>query len=288
LLLSIEGAYDLHIHSAPCLFPRLAADEEVIRAAIEHKMGGVMLKCHHESSVSRAAKFQEAYDNIKVYGGVVLNTHVGGLNPAAVESTLRLGGKAVWLPTFDSKRHVEVHGASGKYSRTGKVSRFQHDGITILDDNGNLKEEVIQIMEITKEYDAFLGSGHCSPKECFALAKKAKEIDFKKLLINHAHYKVPNLDIPSQQQLIELGAVIEYGYCTISPAWAANTLDNAVQAIKQNGPEHCIIVSDAGQYNNPIAPEAYRIFAQCIFERGISERDMQKLMIDNPKWLLGI
>jgi hypothetical protein len=287
MLLSIKGAYDLHIHTAPCLFPRLATDREMVLAAREYGMGGVMLKCHHEASESRAALLNAEFDDIDVFGGIVLNTCVGGLNPAAVDAALRLGGKAVWFPTFDSRRHVEVHGVAGKYAMTEKVTGTTHDGISMMED-GKLKPESIAVMEMAKQYDVFLGTGHSSEEECFALADLAKDIGFKKLLIQHAHYKVPNIGSEGQKVLIEKGATIELGYCTVAHGWAANTVDNAANAIKENGAENYILVSDAGQYNNPMPAESLRIFAQTVYERGVSPDDMKLLMITNPKRLLNL
>ena len=108
------------------------------------------------------------------------------------------------------------------------------------------------------------------------------------MLFRSAHYKVPNADIETQKELVKLGATIELGYCTISPAWAANTLGQAVKAIKEVGPEHFVLVSDGGQLNNPSPPECLRVFAQAVSEQGISEDDVMKMIIDKPRWLLGL
>ena len=287
MLFDIHGAYDLHTHTAPCLFPRLATDREMVLDSRQRGLAGVMLKCHHESSAHRAALLNDEFDDIQVFGGIVLNLSVGGLNPAAVDACLKMGGKAVWLPTFDSRRHVEVHGASGKYANTEKVTGESHPGIAMVE-NGKLKEEIKTIMELAKTYDVFMGSGHSSAEECFLLANFANDIGFKKLLINHAHYKIPNLSSDEQQALIAKGAIIEYGYCTVSPAWAANTIDNAVKAIRANGPQNCVLVSDAGQLNNPMPAECLRVFAQTLFERGFTENEMRMMLTDNPEYLLNI
>ena len=53
-LVDMHGAIDMHFHPAPCLFPRLATDREIAVAADAVGMGGLLLKCHHESTVSRA------------------------------------------------------------------------------------------------------------------------------------------------------------------------------------------------------------------------------------------
>ena len=53
-MISVQGAVDTHIHSHPCLFPRLTDDRGVVEAATNAGMAGVMLKYHFESTASRA------------------------------------------------------------------------------------------------------------------------------------------------------------------------------------------------------------------------------------------
>jgi len=53
----------------------------------------------------------EAVPGIEVWGGIVLNKSVGGINPSAVEWMHRMSGgrgKVVWLPTFDSDKHIKT------------------------------------------------------------------------------------------------------------------------------------------------------------------------------------
>lgn len=42
-----------------------------------------------------------------MFGGITLNRQVGGINPYAVESALKLGGKVVWLPTQSARNTFE-------------------------------------------------------------------------------------------------------------------------------------------------------------------------------------
>ena len=120
-LIDVAGAVDLHCHPYPDLFPRLADDFDIVRAARDAGMKAIMLKCHHENTVSRAYLVQRVIPGIRVFGGVVLNYYVGGINPAAVEASLKLGGKEVWMPTVDAGYHAEVHGGTGGYdSQAGR------------------------------------------------------------------------------------------------------------------------------------------------------------------------
>ena len=86
--------------------------------------------------------------------------------------------------------------------------------------------------------------------------------------------QVPSLDLPTLEEVVRLGGMPEFGYCTISPAWQYASPDKVVQAIKLVGASRCMLVSDTGQRHNPLPSEALRIFAQTLFERGITEEDI--------------
>ena len=288
-MLSVEGAYDLHIHSHPCLFPRLTDDKGVVESAKSAGMAGVMLKCHHESTVSRARALNEEFEDILVYGGIVLNCYVGGINPQAVEAALRMGAKEVWMPTVDAENHAKVHGSRGKYDVQSSESKADNvdNGITVSQEC-KLTPQTLEVIKLVAEYDAILGTSHLSKEEIFLLVKRAKKEGVNKIVITHPYFKVPNLKIDEVRELVDLGAFAEFGFCTVSPMWAYTTLENIYQSIKKIGVQNCVIVSDSGQRHNPLPPESLRIFAQCLHEKGLKEEELRWLMIKNPEKLLGI
>ena len=74
-------------------------------------MRGIVLKNHISETASRAALVTKVVPGIEVFGGIVLNNAVGGVNPHAVEWMHRFyggRGKVVWLPTFESDKHVKT------------------------------------------------------------------------------------------------------------------------------------------------------------------------------------
>ena len=107
-LVDMSGAIDMHCHPSPDLFPRLADDAEVVEHARGMGFGAMMIKSHYEPSASRAAFAERMFPGIRVFGGIVLNHAVGGVNPAAVEAALQLGAREVWMPTVDAKYHAEI------------------------------------------------------------------------------------------------------------------------------------------------------------------------------------
>ncbi|MBI2887179.1 MAG: hypothetical protein HYY02_08215 [Chloroflexi bacterium] len=289
-LVDVKGAVDLHIHSYPCIFPRLADDREVVKASAEAGMKAVLLKCHHESSVSRAYLLQSEFPDIRVFGGIVLNQFVGGINPAAAEVALRLGAKEVWMPTIDSRHHVDVHGARGAYDvQSSDASFVWGDPISVLGDDGRLTEEATVVLELIAKYDAILGTAHLSLQEITPLVQEAKRRGVKKILITHPYFRVPaGMNLDFLREMARLGAIAEFGFCTISPMWAYASLDQTKEAMEAIGYDNCVIMSDAGQTHNPIAPEAVRLYAQCLYEKGVSESHLERLMARTPSAMLGI
>jgi hypothetical protein len=59
-----------------------------------------------------------------------------------------------------------------------------------------------------------------------------------------------------------------------------------VEAIQALGPERCILMSDAGQRHNPMPAEALRVFAQSVYESGVSEEGVERMLKRNPLDLL--
>jgi hypothetical protein len=286
-LVDLNGAIDLHFHSFPCLFPRLADDVEVAAAARDLGFRALMYKCHHESSVSRAMYVEAMVPGIRLFGGVVLNSYVGYVNPAAVEATLRMGGRAVWMPTVDAAYHAEIHGSTGKYG-TQSGGRESREGYSVFADDGALRPEVHEVLALIAEYDVMLGTAHLSPREILALVPAARAAGVERVSITHPFYKTPGLDLDTLAELVGRGAIAEFEYCGISPVWHVAQIEATVEAIKRLGAANCILVSDAGQRHNPIAPEALRVFAQSVYEKGIPLEDVQRMIKDNAAAMLGI
>jgi hypothetical protein len=287
-MIDIRGCIDMHFHPAPCLFPRRATDYQIAVAASQAGMAGLLLKCHHESTVSRAFVLQQQFPHMHIFGGIVLNRYVGGYNPKAVEAALELGGKQVWLPTIDASYHARVHGSTGKYDvQDSGAAEAGSAGISALHD-GELTPEARTIFELVAHHNVILGTCHQSYEELKVIIPAARQLGVKKILITHPFFKVPGLTLEQTSELVALGGIAEFGYCTVSPMWAYATIASVAEAVRQLGAQNCIIMSDAGQRHNPMPHEALFVFAQGLFEKGISRDALDGMMRVKPAELLGL
>jgi hypothetical protein len=107
-------------------------------------------------------------------------------------------------------------------------------------------------------------------------------------VINHADATVPGYSLEFVRELVSLGAIIEFCYCSVSPMWQWSSLERTVSYITEFGPSKCVLVSDGGQKHNPLPSEGLRIFAQCLHEKGISEEELRVMMVEVPQFLLGL
>src|SRR5262245_51909642 len=116
---SVEGFFDMHIHSSPAPFQRIGDSVDIARWCAAGGLAGIVIKSHFESTMSKAhharREVVKEFPDFKVFAGIALSRGVGGLNPGAVEIALDQGARVVWLPTFDSANHARVFGAAGTY-----------------------------------------------------------------------------------------------------------------------------------------------------------------------------
>jgi hypothetical protein len=283
----IKGAVDVHVHSEPDLFPRIADDVGVARHAASLGLRAISLKCHSERTTSRAYLAQQLVPGIQIVGGIVLNRAVGGINPAAVESALQLGARHVWMPTVDAANHARTFGSTGAYDKQkSTVAKSDDTGIEVFDADGTAIDGLIDVLDLTAQYNAILSTCHLSVPEIQKLVATARERGVEKIMITHPFFKVPALDLEDLKGLVAQGAYAEFGYCTVSPMWNHAPLTRVVEAIEAIGPERCILMSDAGQRHNPMPAECLRVFAQSVYESGISEEGVERMIKTNPLDLL--
>jgi len=287
-IVNLKSAVDLHIHSAPCLFPRIADDIEMALEAKRVGMHAIALKSPFESTVGRAYHTGKQVPGIDVYGGLVLNNWTGGINPSAVLKTLRMGGKLVWMPTFDAAFHAKIYGGTGKYKE--KSMRFEstiQKPISILKD-GVLMDEAKNVVELVKEHDAILGTGHISEDEIRVLVEYGAAVGGVKLVITHPNWPTPGVGIDFLQEMAKKGAIAEFCASSIGPLTYFLPPTKGKEYIDLLGAENIILSSDCGVAFYPMPMEFLRVFAGCLYESGVTVEQLNEMMIHNPKKLLGV
>ena len=289
----MNGATELHVHTSPDVFPRLMSHVEVAQHLKEYGYRAVVIKCHHQGTADRIPFVRDLVTGIEVYGSISLNYAVGGLNPFAVDTALKYGAKIVWLPTVDAENHVNFFGGVGKHflAPTKKLPRFYYEvkGISVLDENGRLRKEVHDIIDLVRENDVALAMGHISLKEMEAVAKATNEAGLKKVFIDHPNLELMGkVPLEKQQGLVKLGVKIEYPFADISPMGHVLSPAQIASNMRALGPENVLLDNDTGQLFNPSPGECMRTFVTLLLDQGISEDDIRTMLVKNTAEMIGI
>lgn len=277
----MQGIIDMHIHAAPDVRARKLDDLELMEASVQRGVRAIVLKSHNVPTADRAYLVNrvaaEKYPDVKftVFGGLCLNHPVGGLNPDAVETSLKLGAKVIWLPTNTAENH---------YRKNGKDPS---KGVVVTRD-GKAVDELQDIFALVKQYNAVLATGHIGAEECFPVVEAARAAGVEKIVITHPEFWVVGMTPEQQADIVrKYDVLLESVYAQpVNGSYKINIPDN-IAAMKAIGPEHFVISTDSGQTVNPYWYESYTKYFKAVSEVFTSEQ-VRRMTHDNPAWLLDI
>jgi hypothetical protein len=284
MTIDVDKAIDLHVHSAPDVYPRLLDDLEVVRAAETSGMRAILLKSHHTLTADRALMVQKQV-SIQVRGGLALNLTVGGLNPVAVETALAFGARQIWMPTIHARHCLRT--ATGEMFEA--EARKGHPGIVPFDEEGEPVPELLVILEMIRDAGAILGTGHLAPSESLKLIALAREMQLERILVTHPIMSFTRFTTEQMQHAADLGAILEFDALSCRENWPQSMPPSTTaQAIQAVGSSRCVLASDGGQVINPSAPEMLFAFAHDLTQHGVCTESLKVMMHDNPAWLLDV
>lgn len=285
-MISLEGAFDLHVHSSPDIFPRIGDDVALAQACLSWGMSGFALKCHVEGTSSRAYYVNKMVPGFQAVGGVTLNYAVGGINPAAVDASLRLGGRIVWMPSGHSRHHADIKGSVGSWGAGDKqlYNPPGAKGVTVLGPDGVLTPEALDVVALVQEHDALLATSHLSPQEILALLDLHAQSPFR-ILINHPMY-LPKCDIDFVIEVVERGAFVEVCSVTIGGYLNRIPLDKALEIFRKVPHDRIVLASDGGGIQSPSPHESLRAFATNLVSEGVPEANIRRMLVDAPLGLI--
>jgi uncharacterized protein DUF6282 len=288
---AIRGAIDLHVHVGPDVIPRRIDDVDLARDFHRHGLGGFVLKSHYMPTAERAVAVGRAAPGVRVEGSVALNHAVGGLNPAALEVSARLGARVVWMPTVDAanewsrRRSGSPAPAWGDFHERLRARDTYPSPISLLDDGGELVGDVVECLEIVAAYGMVLATGHVGREEVLALVARARELGVTSIVVTHVEF--PSLDLTAEEQveLARMGALLEHCYTT---AFTGKTTWERVFAnLRATGPDAAVISTDLGQAANPPVADGLADFADRLLAAGFTADEVRRMAVLNPARLLG-
>jgi hypothetical protein len=266
-------------------------DIEMAQRIVASGMKGYAIKSHYFCTAERAQIVQKMYPHCAAIGTITLNSSVGGINPMAVEMAGRSGAKLVWFPTVDSEHEQEslAYSPADKLPYWAKIQQqMKAEGIlspTIyLLENGKLKKEVFDVLDIIARFNMILATSHISKTEAFALVKAAKERKVRRIIVTHVDFPSTFYSIEEQKELLKSGAFMEHCYTT--PATGKVSWDTVIEQIRAVGVGHIVLTTDLGQATAVFPDEGLALFTEKLLANGFSESGIRTMIVKNPTSLV--
>jgi hypothetical protein len=280
--ISLNGAFDFRVHSSPDSIDRSIDADDVAQLAKEAGMRGIVLKNHWDSTAALAYMVRKRVPGLEVFGGVVLNRSVGGINLEAVKHMAAMKGgygKVVWMPTMDSESFVTKLKENRPFVPVTK--------------DGHLVPEVIEVIDFIAQHpDLVLETGHISGNEAAMVIHEAHVRGVKHIVATNPTGIFVNMTPEQLKQAASDGAYLEFVYNSVIGKTPQRTIEVYANSIRTVGPKYCVLGTDFGGAG-PNAPHYYHPqallnFMQALHKEGISVEDINLMAKINPAIALGL
>ena len=160
----VAGVIDMHVHSHPDVRPEPGRHRR--RPACQSGHARHPPQEPRRGDRKPRGSRDEGRARDRSLGGIVLNKAVGGVNPDAVEWMHRTyggRGKVVWLPTFESDKHVKT------------LAKPDARGLVVAP-GGQVTPEMEAILKIIARENLVLATGHVHPEEIIAVVRRGRDL----------------------------------------------------------------------------------------------------------------
>ena len=281
---SLQGVIDMHVHSNPDIRHRAYDDFELMEAGIRAGARAIVIKTHQGTTVDRAFLcnrhneiVHQGDNDFTMFGSVTMNRQMGGINPWAVESGLKLGAKVIWLPTQSARNNML------------KQNQDPSGCVEVVRD-GKVVPELSDIFRLVKDYDVVLGTGHVSPEECFRVVEAARDAGVKKLVVTHPEWWMVGMSLEDQVRIVkDYDVILEH--CFAQPMGGGKYKSNLpmnLEAVEACGYKNVMVSTDGGQVENPNWEIALEQYMQYLSDHGVGEDALRYMTHDIQAGLLGI
>ncbi|AJC48737.1 hypothetical protein IB642_00175 [Allofrancisella guangzhouensis] len=276
---------DIHYHASPDLFLRR---ENPISAGKKYQeLGGAVVLKSHLGSTVQAAEIARA-QGLPVLPSVVLNDIAGGLSRKTVlhalsEYTcfdkLRI---LVHLPTLKKTQHESklIRSYSNQWAE-----KYASKPSSICIDN-TLKDEVIDILKMSKDYPIVVTSGHASKDEVLLLLEECAKLNIDRFMLNQPANPMTGLTVKELSVLSDQYEFLWIEQCALTYALKYQSWDDMEKVLK-NVPR-VIYSSDFGQKSQPSIADWYLKSKEWFESMKLSKKRIKDITLNNPLEMLKV
>jgi hypothetical protein len=150
-----------------------------------------------------------------------------------------------------------------------------------------LLPEVFEIIDLIRDGEAAMATGHLPLKEQWPLLKAAKERGLERVIVTHVDAPYLQMTIEDKKELSRY-AYLEHSFIHTLPTNAAVPMKAVAAAMRAVGFERCVVSSDLGQAYNPPPVDGMRYFILALLNAGVDADDIALMARETPRHLLNL
>jgi len=311
------GAIDSHVHAGPVLNSN-PGHLDPIQAAQEAAAAGMKSLVYYDVfgwASGTAWIVNRHVPGIHTYGGYLMNSCHGGMNPRSVKTALHLEEGCRFI-SFGS--HCTRYSAERESTLIdGKLVPFKDafpefakkelPVATYIPTEGPVSEELDEILTmIARHPRVYLNTGHVSVPEALRLLDLAEQYGIKKVLI--AHPVRGRMTVEQQKEAAARGAYLEA--CLVdwlypdvprthyyvekeymdmgSEIGRISNATNWMRTIREVGVDRFVLATDYGIRAASTPVQAMRTMVATMLDYQFSPDDIYQMIAANPAKLIGI
>lgn len=314
----LVGAIDSHVHAGPVLSSN-PGHLDPIEAALDARAAGLRSIVYYSvfgEAAGVAWMANRHVPGIETFGGYLMNSGHGGMNPRAVKTALYTEGGCRFISfgshctyyqasrecTLIDGKLVPLKDAFPKF-RDEELSRAVR--IPLTDPVPSELDEILSM--ISEKPEVYLNTGHVSVEEAFRILDLAERYGIRKVLI--AHPVRGMMTVEQQKQAAARGAFLEG--CLVdwyAPAIAKthyyvekeymdlgcklpHTVNGAsiwMDVVREVGPEHFVLGTDYGVRGLPTPSQGMRVMITALLDYEFTPEQIRCMTAENPARLIGL
>ena len=319
----LRGTIDLHVHAGPH-FTSSPRSVDPMEAALQAKavgMRGLVYMDVMENSSGIAWLVNRIVDDIELFGGIILNTVYGGMNPRAVRTALYYGDGAKFV-SFGAHSTYHLASQEGRmvdgqpvlmqdlYPKFAEQELARAIRIPLEDPVPGDLDEILTLLG--EHPDVYVNTGHVSAEEALRLLELAPRygIGMDRILV--AHVARNDMTMDQQKQVAAAGAWLEgtYADCGVYPGGIGRThyypekeyinqlsisgpgaprnVGDLGRQIREIGVDHFILGTDYGIRGVATPVEGMRQLIANLLDMEFSIEEIRQLTGGNAAKLLGL
>ena len=239
----------------------------------------------------------EGVEPVACFAGFVCGRGDDPVSATLAEQAIDDGVVALWLPVFNhvntmhivgSRRELIEHdmAAQGWIGPMSWEKAMEH-GHYNLDESGELKPEVRDVIRLCVDRDVALFFGHPTHKEIFKIAEEADKAGLRRLVIDHPYSPFLDVSVEQMKELAPLSVLFNFTFDELSPLLGVDP-QIMFNTIREVGVEHFTLSSDAGEPLFPDSVEAMRLIRGYMEAFGLTRDELYTVCTRNPAKVVGM